>query len=109
MFNRINIMFTTNVDTFCFLYVDDLNEIECLIAYKLSNATITIPNFKVDDNIYIINKDIINTISDITCSGNSEDKKNLNSFKFKIRLSLIMFYFLLFKKLNIIFFVSFCL
>ncbi len=47
-------------------------------------------------NIYIPNKDIINTISDITCSGNSEVKKNLNSSMIKINLFLIVFLFFIF-------------
>ena len=82
----------TNVDTYCSIDEDDLNEVTCLIADKLSDATITIKSVKVDDTSYTP-IDLTTSKSNVNCEGDKDIKKELSSSNIKINIFLLFFIF----------------
>lgn len=82
----------TNVDTFCSIDDDDLNEVTCYIADKLSDATITIKSVKVDDTSYTP-IDLTTSQSNVNCEGDKDIKKELSSSNIKINIFLLFFIF----------------
>ncbi len=82
----------TNVDTFCRIDDDDLNEVTCYIADKLSDATITIKSVKVDDTSYTP-IDLTTSQSNVNCEGDKDIKEDLSSSNIKINIFLLFFIF----------------